>query len=183
MKVEKCPNCTRKNGFLAFREVRIRNQKYPYVRHYDPAKYEKEKKDYLSGKRKSKPSGKKCCNLSLFKAATLDFAGNWFVEYIKIIKQIHRKFLRFGFMNVKELNDFENKFPRFLVLKKIREKFIKNSHWQEEWKRAQRLLQDAGYSQDLANKKIRLDLFFRFELGRIKKKDFKHQLLHNIFLD
>ncbi len=183
MKVKNCPNCRRKNGFLAFREVRIGNQKYPYVCHYDSNKYEKEKKDYFSGKRKSKPNGRTCCNLSLFKVSTLDFSEDWFEDYVKSIKKIHRKFLRFGFMNNEELNEFVANTHEMFRLGKIREEFIKNPHWKDEWKQSQRYLKEAGYSDALAKEKIRKDIYFRFELKRGKKNDFKHQFLSNIFLD
>jgi len=183
MKVKKCPNCKRKNGFLAFREVKLGNQKYPYIAHYDPAKYEKEKKDYLSGKRKSKPGGRKVCTISLWETLSLDFNEDWYKDYLKLIEKIHRKFHRFGFMNNKELNEFGKNFPKMFRLEKIREKFIKNLHWHEDWKHSQRLLEKIGYSKVLANKKIRVDIFFRFELSRVNTNDFKHQFLYNIFLD
>lgn len=183
MKVVSCPNCHKKNGFLAFRNVQRGKKKYPYVCHYDPTKYEEQMKDYLSGKRKSKPTGRKCCSITLFNATCLDFAEDWFPEYLNIIKKIHRNYLRYGFMNENELRRFCKKIPYMFRLEKTRKEFVKNKHWKKDWTLAEKFLKNAGYSAYLARTKIMKDIFFRFELGRKHRNGYKHQLLYMVFLD
>ena len=183
MRVVECPNCRKKDGFLAFRTVKYRNQKYPYICHYDPSRYQEQKKNYILGKRKSKPTGRRCCSISLFDSTKLDFSEEWFKDYLELIKKIHTNFLRFGFMSFEELKELCKGVPEMFKLEKTREEFIKNPHWQNEWKHSQLLLEKAGYSKDLAKKKIRDDIFFRFELSRVKINDFKHQFLYTVFLD
>jgi len=182
MKIAQCPNCRKENGFLAFRKVKPRNQKYPYICHYDSDLYEKQKNNYLSGKRKSKPTGRKCCSISLFSAVTLNFSEEWFAEYLKIIKKIHQKYLKYGFMTKDQFVNYCNRPPTMYAIKRIRDLFVKNPHWSENWQSAENLLQKAGYSDILIQKKIMKDIYFRFELRRTIK-GFKHEFLFLVFLD
>ena len=181
MKIAKCPNCGKENGFLAFRQVQRGNKKYPYVCHYDKKKYETQKIEYLSGRRKSKPSGRKCCNIRLFDTMRMDFAGDWFVKYLKIIKRIHTKYYKFGFMNKNELKKFLEDPPGNLMLERKRQEFSEDTHWKEDWTYCENLLKKAGYLLD-PRKRIMKDIFFRFEFGS-SHVGHKNAVLGWIFLD
>ncbi len=181
MKIAKCPRCHKKSGFLAFRKVQRGDKQYPYVCHYDKRKYEKQKIEYLSGRQKSKPSGRKCCNIRLFDTMMMDFVGDWFLEYLKIIRRIHSKYYKFGFMNKVELKIFLEDPPGNLMLERKRKEFAENKHWNEDWKYCEQLLRKAGY---LLDPRIRImkDIFFRIEWGS-NRVGHKNAVLGWIFLD
>jgi len=183
MKITWCPNCHQENGFLAFRSVQRGNKKYPYICHYDKKRYEQQKKDYLQGKRKSKPTGRKCCNVRLFDAVRLHFSGKGFVEYFKTLNRIHSKYYRFGFLNNnKEIKNFLNGTFGSRGLEKTRRAFVNDEHWNEDWKHCESFLKKAGYSSDLIRKKIMVDIVFDID-QRVGKKGFKSEFLWNVFLD
>ena len=181
MKISKCPKCRKEHGFLAFRTVQRGNKKYPYVCHYDKKKYQLQMKDYLSGRQKSKPNGRTCCAIRIDQAEDLDFVEDWYNEYLKTIKRIHTKYYRFGFMNQKKLRKFLEGTPYNFRIEKTRQAFVKDKHWEIDWRFCENLLKKAGYSLD-PRRRIMKEIFFRFEIGH-DKKGYKTEFLYAVFLD
>lgn len=152
MKVAKCPTCHQKGGFLTFRKIRKWTR--PYVGHYDPVKYQKQKTDYEKGLRKSKPNGRKWCSITKYEAKSCDFENDWYDEYMRDIWRIYEKYKKFGFKDEKYARDH----ARGIALKQAREEFMTCPIWNDNWNQARNILKTNGYAKEFLDEKIRFDI-------------------------
>jgi len=170
MKVQYCPSCRKNGGFLGFRIIPRKSRKYPYIRHYDEEKYQREKELYDKGERKAKPEGKKQCSIDLFIVNDIEFSGDWYIDYLKLIKRIYQKYKKFGFKKF-SLKKIDNKTYACLdsqprTLTKIRKEFASDNNWSNNWNKAAELLLDNGFPDYLIDKRIRSNIWWSFEFRK-----------------
>lgn len=181
MRIEKCPKCHKEGGFLTFRQTKILSRQYPYVGHYDPTKYSKEKMSYANGKRKSKPNGRRWCLITDFEMLNVDFLDNWYCEYLKLVKRIYQKYNQHGFRDLDYVK-IMCEIPHSINLERIRQEFMEEKEWKQIWEKADELLRQNGFPECDTQKRIRSDILWKHVFFRT---DSKHpdEILTRILLD
>jgi hypothetical protein len=169
MKIPSCPRC-HKPGFLTFRYIRKWNT--PYVGHYDPIRYEKEKKDFVAMKRRSRPTGRKWCSITKRDVIgdNIRFIDDWNDQYLSLLEEIRGKYVKYGFITSQEIDENYQKTGK-LNLKEIQREFFENQYWKETIGKASFLLSHNGLPKNFVRQRIIKDLFNNHQYLKMRDDD------------